>query len=291
VEKELSTALERARAESQHPGIKGTKVEVATRKVLRSHLPPNLSIGEGIVYDSFGDESGQMDIIIANGDQPFTFPWGESGEYAIEGVSAVGEIKSNLTPTTFKDCIEKATKYKRLRQTIGEHDRITNLSNYTRETSALPPFFVVAFESRMRMRTLLTKLDAAPPVPVPDGKGFTDDSPQPPLDAVCILGKGAAFNQRSGQGAAIQLRSLDGKPQPGWISMEGSAPLAWTLAWLHMAMPRFLRANSVVGQYFIPPARQLKYMINKYRIAEGLEPITGDLPQLVVKAQGYKRQR
>jgi hypothetical protein len=96
--------LARARAEAQHSGIKATKVEVATRKVLRDHLPPNLSIGEGIVYDSFGDESGQMDVVIANGDQPFTFPWGESGEYAIEGVSAVGEIKSNLTqaPTSVK---------------------------------------------------------------------------------------------------------------------------------------------------------------------------------------------
>ena len=60
-----------------------------------------------IVYDSFGDESGQIDIVIANGDQPFTFPWAESGEYAIEGVSAVGEIKSNLTAATLKDCIDR----------------------------------------------------------------------------------------------------------------------------------------------------------------------------------------
>jgi hypothetical protein len=37
-------------------------------------------MGEGIVYDSFGDETRQTDIIIANGGQPFTFPWGESGE-------------------------------------------------------------------------------------------------------------------------------------------------------------------------------------------------------------------
>jgi hypothetical protein len=37
-------------------------------------------MGEGIVYDSFGDETTQTDMIIANGEQPFTFPWGESGE-------------------------------------------------------------------------------------------------------------------------------------------------------------------------------------------------------------------
>ena len=73
-------ALDLARDEADHPGTKGTKVEVATRKVLRDHLPPNVTMGEGIVYDSFGDETRQTDIIIANGEQPFTFPWGESGE-------------------------------------------------------------------------------------------------------------------------------------------------------------------------------------------------------------------
>ena len=149
-----------------------------------------LTIGEGIVYDSFGDETGQTDIIIANGEQPFTFPSGESGEYAIEGVSAVGEVKSNLTDPELKDCIKKATAYKRLRQIIRSEDRILNLSPYTLETSVMPLFFVIAHESSMTMRNILTKLDAAPAVSVPDGKGFTNDSPQPPIDAVCVLGRG-----------------------------------------------------------------------------------------------------
>jgi hypothetical protein len=63
-----------------------------------------------------------MDVVIANGDQPFTLPQGESGEYVIEGVSAVGEVKSNLTPRQLTNCIEKHAKYKRLRPTFGAHD-------------------------------------------------------------------------------------------------------------------------------------------------------------------------
>jgi Domain of unknown function (DUF6602) len=82
-------------------------------------MPPNLSIGEGGVYDTYGDESAQMDIVIANGDQPFTLPAGQSGEYVIEGVSAVGEVKSNLTARQLTDCIEKGQKYKQLRPTFG----------------------------------------------------------------------------------------------------------------------------------------------------------------------------
>jgi hypothetical protein len=103
VEEGLRVSLKKARAETRHPGKKGTKVEIAARDVLREYMPPNLSVGDGGVYDSYGDESAQMDIVIANGDQPFTFPSGESGEYVIEGVSAVGEVKSNLTPRQLTD--------------------------------------------------------------------------------------------------------------------------------------------------------------------------------------------
>jgi hypothetical protein len=216
VEKELSIALERARAEADHPGIKGDKVEAATRKVLRDRMPPNLRIGEGIVYDSFGDETGQTDIIVANSEQPFVFPSGESGEYLIEGVSAVGEVKSKLTPSELQDCIDKGTRYKRLRQIVGRSDRILNGSPYMAETSVIPPFFVIAHEHGMTVRTLLTKLLEMPNVPVPEGKDFPNDSPQPPLDAVCILGQGVALNQRSGEGPAFQINA-NGMAHPGWI--------------------------------------------------------------------------
>jgi hypothetical protein len=289
MDKQLSTALERARDEADHAGINGSKVEVATRKVLRNRLPSNLNIGQGIVYDSYGDETGQTDIIIANGEQPFTFPSEESGEYAIEGVSAVGDVKSNLTPGELQDCIDKATRYKRLRQMIGANDRITNFSEYTVETAALPPFFVIAHESRMTMDTLLNKLLDVPLVPVPDGKGFANDSPQHPLDAVCILGKGVALNQKSGRGAAFQLSG--GVPVPGWIGMGADAPLALTLGWLHMAMPRITRAHSVVGQYYFPPRRQLMYMANKGRVAQGLQPFTEtDLPPMEVNVSILRRR-
>jgi hypothetical protein len=287
VEKELAIALQRARDEADHAGIKGEKVEVATRKVLRDRMPPNLRIGEGIVYDSFGDETGQTDIVVANGEQPFTFPWGESGEYLIEGVSAVGEVKSKLTPAELTDCIKKGTTYKHLRQCLGASDRILNRSPYMTETSVLPPFFVIAHEPGMTIKTLLQKLHDATPVPMPEGKDFPNDSPQPPLDAVCILGQGVALNQRSGQGPAFRLSGA-GKPFPGWIFMENDAPLAITLGWLHMAMPRILRAYSAVGLYNMPPPLQAKYMVNKARSAKGLEPVTGDLSPIQIPFTGIK---
>ena len=266
VEDGLRVNLNKARSQTRHPGSKGTKVEVAARDVLREYLPPNLSIGEGLVYDSYGDESGQVDIVIANGDQPFTFPSGE-GEYVIEGVSAVGEVKSTLTAGEsgeLKDCIDKGTKYKRLRPMFGRDpdDQVTNYSDFLKESNFIPPFFVLALESRMKMQTVVDKLNSVAPVTVPADKPCEGATPQPAIDAVFIRGRGVVFYQRASQRPLFHV-FRDDKPYTGWVSVENDAPLAMLLAWLHMAMPRQLRAQSVIRQYFAPTIPQLKYMAAK----------------------------
>lgn len=261
VEDGLRVSLNKARAETRHPGKKGTKVEIAARQVLREYMPPNLDIGEGGVYDSYSDESAQMDIVIANGDQPFTFPPGESGEYVIEGVSAVGEVKSKLTPTRLTDCIEKGTKYKQLRPTFGPEDRVTNMSDFMRESDMLPPFFVLAFESSMTMQKLIDTLNTAVLVELPTGKPCPGATPQPPLDAVCVLGKGLALYQRASVGPLFHIMETAGPPYVGWFSYDNDTPLASLLAWLHTVMPRQLRRESVVHQYFVPrDVAQFRYM-------------------------------
>jgi hypothetical protein len=266
VEDGLRVSLRKARAQTRHPVTKGTTVEDAARDVLREYMPPNLSIGEGGVYDSYGDESGQMDIVIANGDQPFTFPPGRSGEYVIEGVSAVGEVKSNLTANELTDCIDKAQKYKQLRPIFGYQDQVTNLSDYMRESDMIPPFFVLALESRMKIETVLNRLKKAALVEIPPNKPCSNATAQPPLDAVCILGKGLVLYQRTSVGPLFHVLST-GEPYVGYYSIDGTTPLANPLGWLHTAMPRQLRRESVVRQYFIPTLPAAKYRAAKQSAA------------------------
>jgi hypothetical protein len=265
VEEGLRVSLQKARAETGHPGKKGTKVEIAARDVLREYLPPNLVVGNGGVYDSYGDESGEMDVVIANGDQPFTFPNG-FGEYVIEGVSAVGEIKSNLTSTALKDCIAKGNRYKQLRPIFGHQDEVTNMSDFMKESDVIPPFFVLALESNMKLQTVIEKLSSAAPVTIPTGKPCPQATPQPPLDAVCILGKGLALYQRASLSPLFHVVT-DGKPFQGWyalnFSVEFAPLLASLLVWLHTTMPRQLRRESVVRQYFVPSVPQARYMAGK----------------------------
>src|ERR1700757_66985 len=151
VEQELLLALNKARETTSHPGDKGGTVEAAVRHILRQHMPATFGVGNGKVYDAFDDESMQTDVIITNGDHPISYPDDKSGAYVIDGVSAVGEVKSVLTTGELDDCIEKGTAFKRLRQTTREGDFFSSPQGRSlfEEMGGTPPFFVLAFENKV----------------------------------------------------------------------------------------------------------------------------------------------
>lgn len=78
-EKMLRAALDYARAMYEHRGNRGASVEVAFREFLGRHIPRNLTVGTGEVIDSYGSRSGQIDVVIANEDQPLVSPPHEPG--------------------------------------------------------------------------------------------------------------------------------------------------------------------------------------------------------------------
>lgn len=262
LETQLVAELPKARASTSHGGDKGAKVEAATRELLSERLPSNLWVGCGKVYDAFGGESGQSDVVVANQDQPFTYPKHVPGEYLIEGVSAVGEIKAKLTAGELQKSLDLAAKYKSLRPIRRATDKPSNSSRYMDETDEIPPFFLLAFESTMSINRISGMLTAVADVLPPEGKSLPGDHPQPPIDAVCILGKGVLWNLRCGDGAIkfTQTSGPDkGKLHTGWFGFETAAPLAWTLSWLHLAMPRIVRSYSVLGPYIVPGNRVVTF--------------------------------
>jgi hypothetical protein len=265
VEQGLRLKLDEARFKTSHAGDIGQTVESATRTSLRTYLPRNFGVGHGKVYDAYGDESAQTDIIITNQDHPFSYPPEVNGAYLIDGVAAVGEVKSVLTHIKLNDCLEKATKFKRLRQTLGSMDSPVkpDVERMLEATGAVPPFFVVAFENEIPLRTLFERLKAAKPVAMPEGKvsGFGEgrgDSPQPPIDCVCLLNTGVLWNLRDV--GPFQLLKEDGSPKTGWDGRRTEAPLAWTLCFLHSVMPRIHRGLSPLGPYMATTPTTRAYM-------------------------------
>lgn len=273
VEQELQTALAKARLESDHGTTIGDGAEEAVRNTLRSYLPSGYSVGKGIVYDAFGDGSRQTDVVITNPDHPLSFPEGKSGTYVVDGLAAAGEVKSCLDVAALSDSIKKGTAFKRLRMTINDSDHVmtTKEQAYMRQIGMVPPFFVVAFDNKVAIDTIGERLREADLIPPPVGKSMGDhdaaNAPQPPIDAICVLGKGVWLYLRpdNPMGFQIGITKADGSKTikddyAGWTYLETDAPLVITMIWLHAAMPRVFRGRSVFSPYLVPPIRHAHYM-------------------------------
>ena len=102
-----------------HPGEFGRYRENICKEFLRLIIPSRLEIGEGFIINTFNNISHQCDIVIYDSKNT---PLLESSErqffYPIETVAAIGEIKSVLTKSNFKEAINKLSRVKELREQI-----------------------------------------------------------------------------------------------------------------------------------------------------------------------------
>ncbi len=245
---ELKGALEKSRASFEHRGLQGTGPESAVRSLLDLHLPRYLTVGTGEVIDQTDTRSGQIDVVIANEDQPFRNDLHEPGVFLIEGVSAAGEIKSRLTTQKLGEAIESATRFKRLRSNDVNAFHAA-LESDQRRFHQSRPYFLFAFENAVSTDTLLQRVASASRVQAPDGSG----APLSPLDAVFILGQGVAIDFGDGNG------SLQGKYTTGlmagqkitnwWWDSQGDSVIILLLLWLSSVMPRFVKMSSIATEY------------------------------------------
>ena len=114
-EKRLSTELSNIRANYEHAGIKGAKVERVLRDLLRLCLPTDLCVGHGEVFDVDGRQTKQTDVVMANRyhfPQPPNHNWEEPQKFMIECVECGGEVKSALTSRrTIEECFDNALSF------------------------------------------------------------------------------------------------------------------------------------------------------------------------------------
>jgi len=82
----------------EHPGELGIGREEILRKFLRAYIPSRFEVSTGFVFDSKGNVSKQLDIVIANALVCPRFETaGGNRFYPCESVVAVGQVKSSLT--------------------------------------------------------------------------------------------------------------------------------------------------------------------------------------------------
>ncbi len=82
----------------------GSNRELFQKHFLSKILPPRLSFGDGEIWDSQGNQTGQLDLVILR-DDATSLDFGGSDTYLAEGVFAVIEIKSNLTTVKLDEAL------------------------------------------------------------------------------------------------------------------------------------------------------------------------------------------
>ena len=102
-----------------HPSTKGDHTEGAWIHFLKSFLPSKYSVAKGFVFDSHGNKSDQIDVIVYDGHHSPLIYKTDAGETYVtaESVYAVLECKQKLTSATVKYADEKAGSVTKLYRT------------------------------------------------------------------------------------------------------------------------------------------------------------------------------
>ncbi|MGD0186099.1 MAG: DUF6602 domain-containing protein [Roseiarcus sp.] len=111
--------------QSGSPGLIGAAKEHPARQQFRRLLPSVTGVGSGLVFDSYGGQSLQQDVVLYEHGLCPIFCVNETPEatyYPCEGVIAVGEVKSSLNSQTLADAFGKIGSVKRLRRRAEASD-------------------------------------------------------------------------------------------------------------------------------------------------------------------------
>jgi hypothetical protein len=107
--------LRLARAALTHPGLRGASFEEAFRSFLRAYLPRTLDVSTGVLVDSQGRYSRQIDVIVSDAARtPLLYAVGETRVVPIECAYMAIEVKARLDSGALSQCVENMTSVRAL---------------------------------------------------------------------------------------------------------------------------------------------------------------------------------
>lgn len=240
VEKQMTEALAEVRETFKHSGNKGTSNENNFSDFVRQYLPRRFEIGNGEIIDSFGNRSGQADIVIVSDDHPFAFSPNRPGLFFIEGVLSVGEIKTVLTSQELKNTLNNSVLYKNLKMTHSKSSiTITNNSDFKRYYEH-PPFFLFCYESQLSLTTIKRLIEEFVMEKSIDNFKV--------IDGIFVLGKGWIINFGDGEGS-FQFGTPDGNVFTDWVVKDSNSVLFDFFTYLSATMPKTIRFEPIIVNY------------------------------------------
>ncbi len=150
----VESQFELLKRKYKHTGNKGFHAELILRNFLNEFLPSHLRAGHGETVDSYGKNSTQTDIIIADSTlQPLVNNYDVSNKFIIEAVTCAGEVKSDLRQLE-KGFLMPCKAFKSLSPRFSEHDRIVSNTSDIERFYKKRPFFGFAFKAGLKIETI-----------------------------------------------------------------------------------------------------------------------------------------
>ena len=129
-------------SEAGTPGLIGSAREHPARVQLVKLLPPYVSIGSGLLIDSYGEESKQQDIVMYERDFCPVYSINNTPEatyFPIEGVIANGEVKSSVNKKVLFEALDNIRSAKSLRRYVHKTaEELGSLAYYRNFGMAVP---------------------------------------------------------------------------------------------------------------------------------------------------------
>jgi len=189
VSRQMLSDFEKAKSALSHAGLKGGSNEEIVKIFLRQYLPKTLDISSGLVVDSKGGISKQLDIIIHDSAKtPIFYQSAETRVIPIECVYAVIEVKACLDKTELGKSFQNMRSVKNL-QKLAFFESVSPIIEsknlYGKSWRNWPiAYFVFAFDSP-NLESVLPNIEEL----------NTNTLVHQRIDSVCIMSKGVILNQ------------------------------------------------------------------------------------------------
>lgn len=189
VSNQMKSDFVKAQRSLTHSGLKGEANEETFRTFLRQYLPRTLDITAGMLVDSDGSQSRQLDIIICDSVKtPIFYQSGDTRVIPIECAYAVIEVKAFLDKSELKKSYKNMLSVKSLAKKAYFEQKGIILSTHTlygKEWDYWPiQHFVFAYDSK-GLDSVLDNLNTLQ----------NTDEIHKRIDSICVLEKGVILNQ------------------------------------------------------------------------------------------------
>jgi len=189
VSNQMKSDFVKAQKSLSHSGLKGNANEETVKNFLIQYLPKTVDITTGILVDSTGNKSRQLDIIICDSAKtPIFYQSGETRVIPIECAYAVIEVKAYLDKAELEKAYKNMQSVKALEKKAYFEQRgaiVSTKTLYGKEWSYWPiQHFVFAFDSPS-LETVLNNLN----------RFQNHNEIHKRIDSICILEKGVIMNQ------------------------------------------------------------------------------------------------